>query len=150
VLPEVALPTIQAETLFIESPVMKFLLRFSFVILLLCVGRIAPLHAQTKDISTLESMKQRGYFTWGADAEGGAPYVFVNPDNPNQLIGYEVDIANEKQLFRLLSIPGIICSICSIICQIYSNQILSVHLKRHYPFEINRIIVESSYPYQTP
>lgn len=93
--PEVALPTIQAETLFFESPVMKFLLRFSFVILLLCVGRIAPLHAQTKDISTLESMKQRGYFTWGADAEGGAPYVFVNPDNPNQLIGYEVDIANE-------------------------------------------------------
>jgi len=63
---------------------------------------------------------------------------------------FKVDIANEKQLFRLLSIPGIICSICSIICQIYSNQILSVHLKRHYPFEINRIIVESSYPYQTP
>lgn len=71
--------------------------------LVLCcgiLGIILPLagvtFAQSKlDISTLESIMQRGYFTWGADAEGGAPYVFVNPDNPNELIGYEVDIANE-------------------------------------------------------
>jgi polar amino acid transport system substrate-binding protein len=31
---------------------------------------------------------------WGADSEGGAPYVFGDPKNPNETIGFEVDIAN--------------------------------------------------------
>jgi polar amino acid transport system substrate-binding protein len=31
---------------------------------------------------------------WGADAEGGAPYVFVDPRNPQKIIGFEVDLAN--------------------------------------------------------
>jgi polar amino acid transport system substrate-binding protein len=31
---------------------------------------------------------------WGADGSGGAPYVFVNPQNPSQYIGYEKDIAD--------------------------------------------------------
>ncbi|TAM83945.1 MAG: transporter substrate-binding domain-containing protein [Acidobacteria bacterium] len=31
---------------------------------------------------------------WGGDAEGGAPYVFVNPRNPQETIGFEVDLAN--------------------------------------------------------
>ncbi len=30
---------------------------------------------------------------WGADAQGGAPYVFQDPTNPNVLIGFEVDLA---------------------------------------------------------
>ena len=30
---------------------------------------------------------------WAADAEGGAPYVFKDPQNPDQHIGFEVDIA---------------------------------------------------------
>src|ERR1041385_5871400 len=30
---------------------------------------------------------------WGADAEGGAPYVFKDPANPRQNIGLEVDLA---------------------------------------------------------
>ncbi len=29
---------------------------------------------------------------WAADAESGVPYVFYNPSNPTQLIGFEVDI----------------------------------------------------------
>jgi polar amino acid transport system substrate-binding protein len=29
---------------------------------------------------------------WAADAESGAPYVFQNPENPNELIGFEVEI----------------------------------------------------------
>jgi len=32
---------------------------------------------------------------WGGDAEGGAPYVFPDPNNPRQIIGYEVDLMNE-------------------------------------------------------
>ncbi len=29
---------------------------------------------------------------WAADAESGAPYVFQNPENPSELIGFEVEI----------------------------------------------------------
>lgn len=43
---------------------------------------------------TLEKIKKRGYLLWGADAEGGAPYVFPDPENPSKLIGFEVDLAN--------------------------------------------------------
>lgn len=31
---------------------------------------------------------------WGADAQGGAPYVFQDPMEPNHLIGFEVDLAD--------------------------------------------------------
>jgi polar amino acid transport system substrate-binding protein len=31
---------------------------------------------------------------WGADAEGGAPYEFQDPRDPNRIIGFEVDIVN--------------------------------------------------------
>jgi polar amino acid transport system substrate-binding protein len=30
---------------------------------------------------------------WGADAEGGAPYTFADPKDPQKLIGFEVDLA---------------------------------------------------------
>ncbi len=30
---------------------------------------------------------------WAADAEGGAPYIFKDPDNPERNIGFEVDLA---------------------------------------------------------
>jgi polar amino acid transport system substrate-binding protein len=31
---------------------------------------------------------------WGADAEGGAPYVYPDPEKPEQLIGFECDLAD--------------------------------------------------------
>jgi polar amino acid transport system substrate-binding protein len=39
---------------------------------------------------------------WGADAEGGAPYVFKDPDDPNRNVGFEVELAAalEKELGR--------------------------------------------------
>ncbi len=42
----------------------------------------------------LQSIKQRGVLKWGADAEGGAPYVFPDPQNPERMIGFELDLAN--------------------------------------------------------
>ena len=42
----------------------------------------------------LDEIKKRGVLLWGADAEGGAPYVFPDPQKPEQLIGFEVDIAD--------------------------------------------------------
>ena len=44
--------------------------------------------------STLAKIKQRGYLTWGADQQGGEPYLYEDPDHPGQIIGFEVDIAN--------------------------------------------------------
>jgi polar amino acid transport system substrate-binding protein len=39
---------------------------------------------------------------WGADEEGGAPFIFKNPENLNEQIGFEVDLAKalEKELGR--------------------------------------------------
>jgi polar amino acid transport system substrate-binding protein len=31
---------------------------------------------------------------WAADAEGGAPYSFIDPRNPSRVIGFEVDLAD--------------------------------------------------------
>lgn len=39
---------------------------------------------------------------WGADAEGGAPFLYADPDDPNRYIGFEVDLKDElaKRLGR--------------------------------------------------
>ena len=39
---------------------------------------------------------------WAADESGGAPYVFQDPDNPNRVVGFEVDLkdALERELGR--------------------------------------------------
>ena len=39
---------------------------------------------------------------WAADAEGGAPYVSMDPDHPGQYVGFEVDLikALEKEIGR--------------------------------------------------
>jgi polar amino acid transport system substrate-binding protein len=41
----------------------------------------------------LSLIKERGYILWGADAEGGAPYIFPDPEKPSRKIGFEVDLA---------------------------------------------------------
>lgn len=33
-------------------------------------------------------------FKWGADAQGGAPYIFQDPMDPNRIVGFEVDLAD--------------------------------------------------------
>ncbi len=35
-----------------------------------------------------------GTLSYGADAEGGAPYIFPDPENPERLIGFEVDLVH--------------------------------------------------------
>jgi polar amino acid transport system substrate-binding protein len=43
---------------------------------------------------TLDAIKKRGELTWGADLQGGEPFVYEDPANPKQVTGFEVDIAN--------------------------------------------------------
>lgn len=58
-----------------------------FVLIVSCNG--------AKKGGTLEAIKQRGVITWGADIQGGEPYVYEDAANPSRIIGFEVDIANE-------------------------------------------------------
>jgi polar amino acid transport system substrate-binding protein len=41
----------------------------------------------------LQEIHKRGVLLWGADAEGGAPYVYPDPEKPERLIGFEVELA---------------------------------------------------------
>src|SRR5271156_6993378 len=42
----------------------------------------------------LKTIKSSGVLRWGADAEGGAPYIYPDPAKPEQLTGFEFDLAN--------------------------------------------------------
>ncbi len=41
---------------------------------------------------TLAAIRRRGEITWGADVQGGEPYTYEDPAQPDHVIGLEVDI----------------------------------------------------------
>jgi polar amino acid transport system substrate-binding protein len=43
---------------------------------------------------TLAEIQKRGTLIWGADAEGGGPYVYPDPANPRAMIGFEAELAD--------------------------------------------------------
>jgi polar amino acid transport system substrate-binding protein len=43
--------------------------------------------------TALECLRTDGVLAWGADQEGGGPFVFPADDDPGRLIGFEVEIA---------------------------------------------------------
>ena len=47
----------------------------------------------TSKADALADIHKRGVLRWGADAEGGAPYVFHEPAAPDKLTGFEADLA---------------------------------------------------------
>ena len=48
----------------------------------------------TASADVLTKMRKGGRILWGGDQEGGGPYVFPKEDNPAQVTGFEVDLAN--------------------------------------------------------
>lgn len=58
-------------------------------VILLCLfgwfGSFVSAFAQTSSSKILR---------WGADSEGGAPYIFQDPADPSRVIGFEVDFVN--------------------------------------------------------
>ncbi len=42
--------------------------------------------------NTLDAVRRRGSLRWGADEEGGAPYVYRDRGDPTRLTGFEVDL----------------------------------------------------------
>jgi polar amino acid transport system substrate-binding protein len=43
--------------------------------------------------AAIDAVRARRELRWGADSQGGAPYVFQDPMDPNHLVGFEVDLA---------------------------------------------------------
>ena len=43
---------------------------------------------------TLDEIKRRGTLVWGADAEGGGPFVYPRDDDPSRNQGFEVELAD--------------------------------------------------------
>jgi polar amino acid transport system substrate-binding protein len=60
--------------------------------------------AATARADSLDDIKARGELRWGADIQGGEPYVYENPDDPSKIIGFEVDIA--ESLARRLGVKA--------------------------------------------
>jgi polar amino acid transport system substrate-binding protein len=42
---------------------------------------------------TLAAIHKRGTLIWGADAEGGGPFVYPDPANPRRMTGFEAELA---------------------------------------------------------
>jgi polar amino acid transport system substrate-binding protein len=41
---------------------------------------------------TLDEIRKRGSIRWGGDQEGGGPYIYSAPNDPQKLIGFEVEL----------------------------------------------------------
>ena len=72
----------------------KFALILTLILIALCAA--APSNAATQaSASVAEAVEDnRPELRWGGDSEGGFPYMFPSPVNPDKLIGFEVDIVD--------------------------------------------------------
>lgn len=60
--------------------------------LVVAIGFISSLAAHGQDDS-LRTIQSKGTLVWGADQEGGGPFVFPDEKDPNKLVGFEVELA---------------------------------------------------------
>lgn len=70
-----------------------------------CGGNVStPAATGTQGATKVASkgLKTPGIFSWGSDYVDGAPYVFKDPTNPSNLVGFEVDVV--KQIARVMGI----------------------------------------------
>ncbi len=63
--------------------------------LVACSGNVTEPPASTSSPAAVPStgLMMPGALQWGGEATSGAPYVFFNPTKPDELIGFEVEIA---------------------------------------------------------
>ncbi len=70
-----------------STPVAKILRLVAFTLAGLLLPRSASADAFTE-------VRRARALLWGGDQEGGGPYVFPREDRPDQVTGFEVDLAN--------------------------------------------------------
>jgi polar amino acid transport system substrate-binding protein len=81
-------------TLVLRRGQVGWLARIMLLFLLVSAVAERPLRAEpSAPPDTLADVRARGELRWGADAQGGAPYVFQDPVDPTHLVGFEVDLA---------------------------------------------------------
>jgi polar amino acid transport system substrate-binding protein len=70
--------------------------------LLACAISILPAAGTWSLAQTPPAQGPQRPLRWGADAEGGAPFIFHDPQRPGEMIGFEVDLvrALEQELGR--------------------------------------------------
>lgn len=71
--------------------------RLSFVwrSVLVCVSAItSTLLARDARADDLDDIRARGELRWGADQEGGGPYVYPSSSGDGSVVGFEVDLAD--------------------------------------------------------
>jgi polar amino acid transport system substrate-binding protein len=65
--------------------------RFSTAALLAVLLSAGSAAARPRD--TLDRIREQAEIVFGADVQGGEPYVFEDPSDPKHLVGFEVDIS---------------------------------------------------------
>jgi polar amino acid transport system substrate-binding protein len=60
----------------------------AFLLIATSLLLFTPANLKAQDASTKETPLR-----WGADKDGGFPYVFADPDDPEKTIGFEMDLA---------------------------------------------------------
>ncbi|MBK9259574.1 MAG: ABC transporter permease subunit [Polyangiaceae bacterium] len=72
---------------------LRLLLMVVLSLFVLVLGAPDARAEQGSGQSAITAARGRGELRWGNDSQGGAPYVFQDPMDPNHLIGFEVDFA---------------------------------------------------------
>jgi polar amino acid transport system substrate-binding protein len=75
--------------MYLAMPNFRLLCALRFLLFL-----VLSIEAATARADTLDEIHRRGTLIWGGDQEGGAPYVFPDPKDPEKLIGFEVELAD--------------------------------------------------------
>ncbi len=62
--------------------------------LIAAIVLLAGIYVRAASADALDEIHKRGTLNWGGDQEGGGPYVFPDPKDPNHLMGFEVELAD--------------------------------------------------------
>ncbi len=64
------------------------------LLLLLVAGLVLVACTQHETATdTLAKIREAGVLKWGADIQGGAPYIYEDPEKPGEIKGFEVELA---------------------------------------------------------
>jgi polar amino acid transport system substrate-binding protein len=72
----------------------RFLLLIGLAVVAAISAAVLIFAIHGSDEDSLDRIHRRGALVWGADQEGGGPYVYPRPEDPKQVTGFEVDLMN--------------------------------------------------------